>query len=228
MKIVSFSDNHGLINFDIPKCDILTIGGDICPSTNHDIKFQEMWIKKNFIPWLKSKIKKGVTKDIVLCAGNHDLFFQDLMKYDIEDAFRKTLPAHIHYLSDSNIEIDGLSIYGTPWTVEFCGWAFMKYDDLLEDIFEDIPETTDVLISHGPAFGTCDTIEFNPSMNLGSRSLRNRILKTNINWLLSGHIHSASHEENLIDRGNSVCKASCVSIVNEDYKIAYEPLITEI
>ena len=36
-----------------------------------------------------------------------------------------------HYLQDETIEIDGLSVYGSPWTSRFQDWAFMLSEEEL-------------------------------------------------------------------------------------------------
>lgn len=46
-------------------------------------------------------------------------------------------------------EIYGYKIFGSPCTVEFSGWAFMKEPQELKHIWECIPSETDILITHG-------------------------------------------------------------------------------
>ena len=60
MKICGISDMHGKLNFDIDKCDILCICGDIMPlsiQTYHEAGIK--WLKKTFIPWCEKKINQN-------------------------------------------------------------------------------------------------------------------------------------------------------------------------
>ena len=50
------------------------------------------------------------------------------------------------------MELYGYKIYGSPYTPEFCGWAFMEEREDLKLIWEKIPTDTDILITHGPPF----------------------------------------------------------------------------
>ena len=230
MKIVAISDLHGSLDFVVPEGDIFTISGDICPVTNHDVRYQQKWVKKTFIPWLKAKIDKGIIKDCVWVSGNHDWMFQDMMYDGTEDQFRSQLPKHIHYLRDTMVDINGLKIYGTPWSAEFCGWAFMKTELGLENVYKNIPENADIVLSHGPAYEHNDAVRFEPYEPLGSKALLARIEKTTNQLLFQGHIHSGLHDVTFINRKNNVnaCKCYNVSLLDESYNIAYEPLEIEI
>ena len=50
----------------------------------------------------------------------------------------------------------GYNFYGSPYSVEFCGWAFMEECENLAKIWEKIPTNTDILITHGPPFDILD------------------------------------------------------------------------
>ena len=60
---------------------------------------------------------------------------------------------HIHYLQDSSVTIGGLKIWGSPWTLFFFDWAFNLYEDQLREKWEEIPEDTDIIVTHGPPLG---------------------------------------------------------------------------
>ena len=61
------------------------------------------------------------------------------------------------YLQDSSTEIYGLKIYGTPWQPKFCGWAFnLERGQELINKWDQIPDDTDVLITHTPPVGYGD------------------------------------------------------------------------
>lgn len=223
MSICVISDLHGNLPRDLPKANILLIAGDVCPAYDHSVVFQGQWISGSLIPWMKAQKQFN---HIVFCAGNHDWFFEDLMEIDKEDTFRKTLPKKIHYLRDSLIELDGLKIWGSPWSNMFCEWAFMKYEDGLDEIYSKIPEGIDILISHGPANGYSDCIDqYNETEHLGSISLLKHIDRVKPSYVFVGHIHSGNHD--IVERvvGNTAIKFANVSILDEGYKPFFSPLI---
>jgi hypothetical protein len=108
----------------------------------------------------------------ILIAGNHDLPFDG--EHYLE-TWRRWHPKavkenptvirnlilskkSITYLEDSAIELpnivgkSSLKIYGSPWQPEFGGWAFnmQRGPQFLGQIWKSIPDTTDILITHGP------------------------------------------------------------------------------
>jgi len=246
VKILGISDLHGNLPDIKASGDILCIAGDICPATDHSFKFQKKWMSKEFIPWCESLIKKGDVKNVCFVAGNHDWYFEHLYNYEKEREFTKTLPEDIHYLRDSEVIIDGFRIYGTPWQPDFCGWAFNRNERSLNDIFSRIPEGLDVLISHGPPYGYCDTVtevfhhpvtgdvKERQSEHLGSKALNN-VLRAKLPKLaLVGHIHTGNHKgARMIDpMSNTPTLLSCcvvnVSYLNEQYNPAYSVYSTEL
>jgi hypothetical protein len=97
-----------------------------------------------------------------------------------------------------------------------------------------IPKDVDILLSHGPAYGYNDTITHDYSNNskwddphVGSKSLLDRIKEVKIKWLLSGHIHSASHNvEKLyysMDDITNYTNCVNVSLLDENYDPRYVP-----
>ena len=86
--------------------------------------------------------------------------------------------------------------------------------------YEAIPEGLDVLISHGPAYGLCDTVlspawPGSPGQPLGSRALLAAVRRVKPRWTLCGHIHTGSH--------TPVDGAVNVSLLDEKYDMAYKP-----
>jgi Icc-related predicted phosphoesterase len=232
MKIMAISDLHGTLpTLNVPKGDVLCIAGDICPVWNHKLEYQQEWIAKNFVPWCNALIESETVKNVVFCAGNHDWHFEELYTMGNEKDFRKMLPDNIHYLRDSSVIIDGVNFYGTPWTPEFCNWAFMKYEGELDKIFEKIPEGTDVLVSHGPPYGYNDCVEYRQNQHLGSKALIKHINRVKPKAVFVGHIHTGSHDAtNLLLEGNFDSRTSIVnvSIMDEQYHVASKPYIMDL
>lgn len=186
MKIVAISDLHGQLP-TIPQCDLLLIGGDICPVHNHLPSYQEFWLTTAFRRWLASV---PATK-IIATWGNHDFIGQS-------PSFDITLPWTL--LVDQATEFNGLKIYGSPWQPVFHDWAFNLTEPELERKWAAIPDDTEVLLLHGPPRGygdlaprllTDDNEETWPcGVHTGSRSLELRLwgLKR-LKLCVFGHIH---------------------------------------
>ena len=228
VKIVSISDFHGdLSGIDVPECDILLIAGDILPSTaspgNHKVREHSQWLSDVFAPWLDTVD----ARHIVGVAGNHDFIFQ---------VHKDMVPKlNWHYLENSSVEIDGIKIWGSPWTKHFHNWAFnspMNIEDsnaFLNKLWGSIPLDTDVVLTHGPSHGVVDRVtqRFKQRNSLGDEELFNRIKVVQPILHVCGHIHSAHGIEvkRWGDRSTIFINAS---IVDEYYDSVYKPIIVSI
>jgi Icc-related predicted phosphoesterase len=216
IKIAAVSDLHGSLDFGVPQCGILAIAGDVCPvKESHHPAHQRHWLDRKFLPWCAGLISGGTVKAVVMTPGNHDFVFQ----------LDKTVvyPEGVTCLIDAEADVCGVRVYGTPWTPTFGRWAFMDGEDMLRRRFAAVPEGLDILLSHGPARGVCDRI-LSPGRTeepLGSRSLLGAVERAKPAWLLCGHIHTGSHDAARICDGATT--AVNVSLLDEDYRIAYKP-----
>lgn len=88
---------------------------------------------------------KNITYKVVI-AGNHDLYLENKSLDEIQKLLSNAI-----YLQDSECNIKGLRIYGTPWIPKFGKWAFMlSSKHKLNQKWEKIPSGIDILITHGP------------------------------------------------------------------------------
>lgn len=183
VQIVATSDFHGELP-EIPKCDLLLIGGDICPEI--DVKSQAQWLDTVFRKWLE----KVPAKEIVGIAGNHDAIFMKAPEL---------LPKGLrwHYLEDSSIELLGLKIYGTPWQLPFFG-VFTLSEKELEQQYRTVPKDVDIWLSHAPPFGIFDEVPVIESdgdllkerlRKTGSHALLRKIQEIEPKLFVCGHIH---------------------------------------
>ena len=175
MKIVCISDTHhlhNLLKFEIPDGDILIHAGDF---TNVGNKEDVV----NFNKWLG----KLPHKHKIVIAGNHDWLL-----YRKKNS--RNLLTNCTYLEDEEVTIDGIKFYGSPYTPTFFNWAFMlDRGQPLVDKWKQIPQFTDVLITHGPPYGRLDrTIEGNDT---GCEALLGRVLDIKPKYHIFGHIHEA-------------------------------------
>lgn len=209
IKITCISDLHGF-EPELPGGDLLIIGGDL---TAWD--FEEQYTR--FFKWA---IEQEYEK-IVVIAGNHD---GDLEAY-IDQNYEGHDFNQISYLRDKAISWRGLSIYGSPWTPDFCNWYWMKPRNEMKMVWDKIPDCTDILVTHGPPMDILD--EADPdNRRIGCYHLKEAIERINPKLHVFGHIHGGYGE---IIHKNGQHDIHCVnaSIMNEQYKPLNKPINLE-
>lgn len=91
------------------------------------------------------------------------------------------------------IEIRGCRFFGSPYTPTFLNWHFMRdRGPTLRAEWEKIPERTDVVITHGPAYGHGDTAPAwrgQPPRHVGCFELLKRLHLIRPQLHIFGHIH---------------------------------------
>lgn len=199
LKICAISDTHCRHSeFTIPRCDILIHAGDSTFFGRPD----EI---SNFVAWFE---KQPATYRIMI-AGNHELGLDDRSPKFHQESRRIVANADLLYLEDSWVNIRGVKIYGTPWTPKFYDWGFngtvsgdipTPQQPLLREIYRDIPDDTNILVCHTPAYGIVDKgCGGNSDERLGSYDMRNRISKLkDLHLYICGHIHEA-HGRDVVD-----------------------------
>lgn len=134
-------------------------------------------------------------KHKIFICGNHD---DCLYGANIDG-----LDSNVHYLCNSGIEIEGVKFYGVPMFMGDC------ITDRQSRNYANIPNDTDVLITHSPAYGVLD---YDDGINYGSEEILTRLSDLHLKAHLFGHIH-AQHgvlEQNGIIFSNG-------AIMNADY-----------
>lgn len=243
-KICAISDIHGSL-IDIPECDILCICGDILPLDIQKNTIESVsWLAGPFQRWALA----APCKHVVLIWGNHDFIGERLLEYGTKnicdpdykniygysgdeqatDLFLDDEYYKISILLDSYVVIDGIKIYGTPWCPELNNWAFYGDSETLMKKFLNIPNDTDIILTHcPPKFGQQGVVLqncWNYLKNFGCQELQDTIdskFKDSNKpvYILSGHIHSGNHDWE--KNGNILYRN--VSIKNENYRIDYSP-----
>lgn len=182
LRIVATSDTHGYTLADIPHGDIFIHAGDF---TRQD-SLRDLYKITYTLGKLPFKHK-------ILIPGNHDRICQSHPTLAQQAAHDNG----VIYLADEKATIEGVRFYGFPWTVEFNNWAFMYIDDdwRMKEMCNQIPDDTEVLISHGPPHGILDTI-FNGEKAGGSTLLKRIRQLKDLKVHIFGHIHEgAGHEK---------------------------------
>lgn len=198
MRILHISDTHSkhYLLKNLPKADIIIHSGDtsFVGSESEVLDFLNWFCDLDY-------------PHKIFVAGNHDDCLYD---GQIEG-----LPDNLYYLCHSGIEIEGVRFWGVPL---FMGDSFKE--GRTEQIMAQIPENTDVLISHGPPYGILD---FDDNINYGCQNLLKAVELVKPQYHLFGHIH-ANHGIQKIGQTTFVNSA----IMNEMYEFVNKPKLFEI
>jgi predicted phosphodiesterase len=156
-RIVCISDTHGKHrDVHLPPGDILIHGGDFTKSG-----------EPGTILDLSKYFQESGFEEVIVIPGNHDMtlhpeFYEEKWQRFHDKKFDCDLAQdsvkRCTYLVDSpHTTKDGIEVYGSPWSPEFYDWAFnLPRGAPIREVWNKIPEPTDVLITHGPPLGRGD------------------------------------------------------------------------
>lgn len=197
MKILHLSDTHGCHHRlrDLPEADVVAHSGDFCMVGSEQEAI-------DFLNWF---CDLPYRHKIFIC-GNHDdcLYGADISGLD----------TNVHYLRNSGIEIDGVKFYGVPMFMGDCVTGRQSRN------YANIPDDTEVLITHSPAYGILD---FDDNINYGSENLLKAVSEINPRIHLFGHIHK---QHGITTIGTTTFSNG--AIMNEDYSTLNRPNIIEL
>ena len=200
MIIDCVSDCHGSYP-ELPGGELLIVAGDL---TARDL-LQE---HADFYEWLDAQT---YVKKIVI-AGNHD----GIIDGDSINCLRGC-----SYLKDSGCLHGGFRIWGSPWTPIFCDWHFMLSPYEIRKKWALIPEDTDILITHGPPFGTLDKVSPRRSYRCGCEGLADRLtFLRHLKLHVFGHIHGSY---GMIHPEGKHISVNCAHM-DEDYRPVNKPI----
>ena len=208
MEVTIISDTH----FQHQKVNLL--GGEMLIHCGDICKFGKEEEVIDFLKWFEIQDYKHK----IFIAGNHDWFFEKADKKYIESL----IPKNIHYLNDSGVEIEGIKIWGSPIQPTFFNWAFnRKRGSAINKHWELIPRDTNILITHGPAYGILDKTQ--NGHHVGCEMLLEKVLDIKPKIHAFGHIHEGyGIEKNL---HTTFVNAS---LANINYQIVNLPVIVKI
>jgi len=146
MKIWAFADTHTKHwLLDVPQgIDMVICAGDEALDRNPAINANEVI---DFLQWFDNL-------DIphkIWTPGNHTVAV-DRGLVRPEEYLKNT-----HYLNKTGVTIEGINIWGAPETPAFgFGWAYNVGRDKIHNVWDMIPDNTDILVTHGPPMGILD------------------------------------------------------------------------
>lgn len=227
MRIISISDTHrGHQHIELPpyqEGDVLVHAGDISGRG-------EIATIANFHYWLKDL----PYKHIVVISGNHDFCFENEERDYAKTTLIGDQEDRIHYLEDSEITIDGIKFYGSPWQPWFGGWAFnLRRGEEIARKWAQIPDDTDVLITHGPPAQKCGGViphVFHRHTgtdlyeeDVGCEDLFQRMKElTKLQYHICGHIHEGY---GVYTHPDLSCKVVNASIMDLKYNPTNKPFM---
>jgi len=97
----------------------------------------------------------------------------------------------IIYLEHEYIEVEGIKIFGSPYTPTFGNWSFMKSRATINRLWETVTEPADILILHGPPKGILDLSYDRDGIleRCGDNTLHKLIKGMKPKLVCFGHIH---------------------------------------
>jgi Icc-related predicted phosphoesterase len=136
-----------------------------------------------------------------------------------------------HYLQDSEVEVEGLKVYGSPWTPWFHDWAFnAQRGEDIKGLWDNIPGDTDILVTHGPPLGHGDRVLYPPGQRVGCEDLLNRVKEIKPRLHVFGHIHedSGKWDRYWDKKGTSLTTFVNASSCDLSYKADNPPIVVDI
>jgi Icc-related predicted phosphoesterase len=173
LTIVCISDTHGLHReIDVPEGDLLIHAGDVSPLSG----------KRSAIVDFNLWLGELPQKFRCLVPGNHDYL---LMARE----FRRSLLSNAIVLVNEGIEIEGLRIWGCPVTSLESDAFGVESAKSRREVYSQIPEDTDVLITHQPPFNVLDS-DFDSNWHFGCRELLDAVTRVRPKLHVFGHVHT--------------------------------------
>lgn len=182
LRIIIISDTHNK-RIELPPADLL-----ICCGDHSSMGYARELVA--FDKWME-EIKPNYKHGILLVPGNHDWLYQR------EPGVAKALVPSVKVLIHEAIEIEGIKFFGSPWQPIFGNWAFGLSNKELAEKWAQVPDDTQVLISHAPPYLILDQLDehgSDPGANVGDVSLALRIKELrDLKLSCFGHIHCAAN-----------------------------------
>lgn len=202
IDILHLSDTHGQHKNlkSLPEADVIVHSGDFTFAGSEEEAY-------DFMNWFCNLPYKHK----IFIAGNHDMCMYGADHID-------GLSRNVHYLYNNSVVIDGIKFYGIPMFMEDC------MDGNLDVFINNIPDDTDVLITHMPPKGTCDLANNGKGPeHRGNATLAELLKKLHPTCHLFGHEHDAYGKT---IKENVIYSNACV--VDSRYNLINNPTIINI
>lgn len=228
LNILLFSDTHGKeLELILPsvEIDMAIFAGDAGTYKNPHQNIQSVL---NFIDWYAAVPN---IKHKIWIAGNHCTSIEA----GLVDAKTLSKEKGLIYLEDETITIEGLKIFGSPYTPQFgYGWAFnANRGEDIKKHWDLIESDTDIVIVHGPP-ANCDFLDrCMDGQKVGCYDLTKRIVEIQPSLVVFGHIHEGygyTKKEIMSEDGESIEKIITfvnASVLNHRYEMTNDPIVID-
>ena len=132
---------------------------------------------------LPPKITEGARLEGVVVPGNHEFFLES-------HPSRRSLISNATVLINEGVEIQGLRIWGSPVTPLYGGAFGLSSLEDRRRLYAQIPEDTNILITHGPPYGILDLAP-DSGLHSGCRELFDAVMRVRPKLHVFGHVHGA-------------------------------------
>lgn len=176
MRIWAISDTHGRHReLEVPQYDLVIYAGD---EANDPSPYKNERESLDFFDWFYD-----LPGHKVFVPGNHSVAIE-----------RGWVKPKVPCLIDSYIDVEGVGIYGSPWSPTFGSsrWVYHKDRSKMRDVWDMMPKC-DILVTHGPPKGILDLardINDKGLVHCGCRSLRSKVMEIKPKLMCFGHIHN--------------------------------------
>jgi len=215
MKIIFISDTHGKHEELqdkgwLKEADMIIHAGDI---SNRGRPRETT----EFLDWFAAL----PYKHRVFIAGNHDFYFEETHHQIPVNKLLAQYPG-ITYLENNSVTIEGIKIYGSPYSPRFYDWAFnVDRGNPIAREWSKIPMDTDILITHGPPLGHGDRTDGGDRAGCADLLKRIEIVQPIIN--VYGHIHEGW---GMYGSGTPTTFINA-SVLNSRYEMVNMPIIID-
>jgi Icc-related predicted phosphoesterase len=211
MRIAAISDTHGRQNWEMQNCDVFIHAGDMTGRGS-------LRETAAFAARLRKEMESASgPAHAIIVPGNHDECFETL-----PGAARELFGPNVYVLQDEPLVLEDITFYGSPWTPPFMLWYFMAEESRLAALYEDMPASVDVLVTHGPPHGILD-----PGWNVthaGSLALAKAVADRQVRHHVFGHLHGAGGQ--LVRQGDT--SFYNVAACDEEYRLINQPRVFEV
>jgi predicted phosphohydrolase len=174
IRIVCISDTHELHReLDVPPGDMLIHAGDFTFFSKRKSQVRD------FDDWLGSLPHRHK----IVTPGNHEFLLE------AEPEMRRAITNAV-LLIDAGITVAGLKIWGSPVTPLYGGAFGMSNPADRRRHWRKIPDSTDILVTHGPPYGVLDTAP-GSTLHEGCPELLEAVIRIEPRLHVFGHVHGA-------------------------------------
>lgn len=203
------ADTHGCLLNDVPESRILVHAGDACDEGTQ-AEFER------FCDWFNGLPHPNK----VFVPGNHDRFVECNLA-----AAREMMPGTTILIGES-VEIDGIRLWGGPWTPGDGSMSFSTLSALeARARWLLITSMTDVLVTHGPPKGMFDGFWHGwRHQRAGCPELRAATLRNPPRVHIFGHIHEQGGRQ----RQSGTTRSVNAAVVDAHYRFARDATVVEL